>query len=77
MSDPVRDEHFACKSKVPYHSTAEARLQMKAMIKHGRGREKRRTKDMNVYRCAYCGWFHIGHRPKKTKWKRVRPQSKR
>ena len=45
------DPRRTCDGKIQYHSRAKARA------------AKRRTPGvLDVYRCAFCGWFHLGRR---------------
>ena len=45
------DPRRTCEKKIQYPSRAKARA------------AKRRTPGvLDVYRCAFCGWYHIGRR---------------
>lgn len=62
MGEERDAEYFACKRKIAYASRANARLELKKMLKKGKKGSR-----LNVYQCSYCGWFHIGNNPKKRR----------
>lgn len=49
------DPKFQCEGKICYHSKKLARIAAR--------RSEQAYGRMHPYRCAHCGWFHIGHKP--------------
>lgn len=41
--------------KVKYRARANAVAKMRSMVARG-------MRDLNVYRCDQCGFYHVGHR---------------
>lgn len=56
MSHQTGDYHRSCDGKMQYKSEAKAWRAIKGVTRrHGRDGK------MNAYRCAFCGFWHIGH----------------
>lgn len=47
-----------CLGKEPFDTHSAATGAMYGLINDGQATRR----DMKVYRCPLCGWFHIGHR---------------
>lgn len=61
MSSKRAIRRRACKGKVRHASLEDAHAHLRHLT-----RSKGDQGVMNCYRCAFCGGFHIGHRPKGT-----------
>ena len=48
----------SCEGKQAYHSHADAL----AVVSTIRRRRRRRRKGLQVYRCDFCGFWHLGRR---------------
>lgn len=60
--DAEHDEHLrwkACEKKKRYATEGEARLAADACRRHG-------SRDLHVYRCPYCGGWHLTHKGKRA-----------
>lgn len=55
-------KYCARTGKVAHASPTEARQTMAGMQK--KKRRVRRTDRLNVYRCADCGQWHVGNKPR-------------
>lgn len=53
MDDMTRA--FACIGKARHETPKAAAVHLK----------RRDGKRMNVYKCKYCGFYHIGHKPQR------------
>jgi hypothetical protein len=62
----IPQEDAACSGKIPHRTRAEAR-QHKLSIMFNKRKHKISKRPLDVYRCDYCGWFHVGRRRKHRK----------
>lgn len=58
-------EEKMCGGKVRHASQPSANEQLESMKASGKS-----VKRMNIYECPFCGYFHIGHKPKEGTWVR-------
>lgn len=56
-------EEKMCGEKVRHVSESSANEQIENMKSN-----KRNTTGINVYECPFCGYFHVGHKPKGGVW---------
>lgn len=54
-----RQQKHGCQGKHPHATEQAARFHSRELYE--RGAAKPGT--LNVYRCRFCGTFHVGHRP--------------
>jgi hypothetical protein len=64
VSGKYANEPFArvnsCSRKIAYDTSKAARLALRQMNNHGVG-----MAGAQIYKCAFCAYFHIGHKSKK------------
>lgn len=59
MTGRVYSPESQCEGKLRYSTKADAKRAAKRQERHGCGR-------MQPYHCAYCGGFHLGHKPERA-----------
>lgn len=62
--DPERARSYMCKTKIGYVSAANARRVIKDMSR------KKNVNQLDVYKCSFCAFWHIGNRQQKRKKRR-------
>ena len=60
----ARHKRRICENKVAYETVDQARKGIVHIYQNSFFKRK-----MNVYKCRYCGKYHIGHRPNKYNWR--------
>lgn len=49
-----------CKSKIKYNNIRQAQNTIRSLMKINNCQFK-----YNIYKCPFCGCYHVGHRPTK------------
>jgi len=57
MASKRRIKRKSCTGKVRHLSSDAARKALRVTVRHDQVHQP-----MNVYRCQFCGGYHIGHR---------------
>jgi hypothetical protein len=58
-------EGLQCKGKVRYRDELSAKI---AMARQGRAGRLGPQERMSIYRCQFCGSWHMGHSPDGVPW---------
>lgn len=62
----VPNEEKMCTNKVKHKDRSSANGQIEDMKIHNRN-----TRGVNAYLCPFCGFYHVGHKPKGAVWSRA------